>query len=244
MGVPMIGCGCDVCRSTNPRNQRMRTGVVISHGERSFLIDTSQELRLQLTRFDVRMIEAVVYTHAHADHIMGLDDLRIFGYLRKAPIPLYCEAPVEETIRNTFSYAFADRTNALHSAPSLEFVRIDETPFDVCGLTLTPIRLIHGRLPLFGFRINNVAFCTDVSAIPEESWPKLQGLDTLILGALREEPHPTHFTVGQAVEVIERLQPRRAFLTHLGHQLEYDEMNRKLPEGIELAYDGLMIDLI
>lgn len=199
---------------------------------------------MQLTRFDVQMIEAVVYTHAHADHILGLDDLRIFGYLRKAPIPLYCESLVEETIRKTFSYAFADRSNSLHSAPSLEFCRIDNTPFEVCGLTLTPIRLVHGRLPLFGFRINNVAFCTDVSSIPEESWPKLQGLDTLILGALREEPHPTHFSVGQAVEVIEKLQPRRAYLTHLGHQLDYEEMNHKLPDGIELAYDGLEIALV
>ena len=242
MGVPMVGCTCDVCRSTDPKNHRTRTGVVIQTGQGNLLIDTSQELRLQLVRADVLDIEGVVYTHAHADHILGIDDLRIFGFKKKAAIPLYCEEAVEATVRQTFSYAFCDGAT-LHSKPRLEFRRISTTPFDACGVTITPIRLIHGKLPILGFRVNNVAFCTDVSEIPDESRKQLQDLDVLILGAIRDEPHPTHFNIEQALEAISDLRPRKAYLTHISHTLDHEATNRRLPDHVELTYDGLRVML-
>lgn len=244
MGVPMIGCHCDVCQSTNPKNDRMRTSVYVRNGDQGFLIDTPPELRLQLVREQIDVVNAVVYTHAHADHILGLDDLRIFGFRTKKPVPLYCEDVVEETLRRTFSYAFDEQSlKSLHSKPKLTFKEIGLNPFHVCGYKITPIRLIHGRLPVLGFRINDVAFCTDVSEIPEASLPKLQNLNVLILGAIRDEPHPTHFNTEQALEVVEQLKPKRTYLTHVSHSLEYEETNARLPDGVELAYDRQHIAL-
>ena len=245
MGVPMIGCRCPVCTSTNPRNSRTRTGVYISAPEGPLLIDTSPELRLQLVREQIDMVQAVVYTHAHADHILGLDDLRIFGFKLKRSIPLYCEPVVEEHLRRTFSYAFVpvEDRNHQHSAPDLVFRTIGTDPFDVLGLRFIPLRLIHGQLPVLGYRINDVAFCTDVSFIPEETWPLLEGVKVLILDALFDEPHPTHFSVSQACEVNARVKPERAYLTHCSHRLDYDKTNARLPAGVELAYDGLQIPL-
>lgn len=244
MGVPMIGCDCDVCTSSDPKNHRLRTEVYVRHGVQGFLIDTSPEMRLQLLRASIRSIDAVVYTHAHADHIMGLDDLRIFGFKHKQPVPLYCEEVVELTLKSTFSYAFSDGAkDSLHSIPKLEFRRIGEEPFPLCGLTVRPIRLVHGTLPILGFRINDVAFCTDVSLIPEKSWPLLAGLRVLVLGAIRDEPHPTHFNIEQALEVVRRVQPGRTYLTHISHTLDHEQTNARLPPGVELAYDGLEIPL-
>ncbi|MEZ6056082.1 MAG: MBL fold metallo-hydrolase [Planctomycetaceae bacterium] len=240
MGVPMIGCHCPVCMSTDPRDQRTRTGVAVSTPQGNFLIDTSPELRLQLTREKIDLIEAVIYTHAHADHLLGVDDLRIFGYKRQAPVPLYCEAAVETTIRQTFPYAFTTDASE-NSRPNLEFRRIDTTPFTLLGEEIQPIRLVHGTLPVLGFRLGNVAFCTDCNSIPEESWPLLEGLDVLILDALYDDPHPTHFSVPEALEVIARVAPKQAYLTHVSHRLGYRETNARLPAGVQLAYDGLKI---
>ncbi|MEZ6067892.1 MAG: MBL fold metallo-hydrolase [Planctomycetaceae bacterium] len=242
MGVPMIGCDCAVCTSSNPRDQRMRTGVAVHAPEGTFLIDTPPELRLQLVRERIGMAEAVIYTHAHADHILGLDDLRIFGYKRKRSVDLYCEQRVEAAIRQTFSYAF-DTTQGLHSRPDLAFQTIGTEPFELLGYRIRPIRLMHGTLPVLGFRINDVAFCTDCNAIPDESWPLLEGLETLIIDALFDEEHPTHFSVPQAIAVSERVRPRRTYFTHVSHRLGYEATNARLPQGIELAYDGLRVDL-
>ncbi len=242
MGVPMIGCDCDVCLSTNPRNKRTRTGVAVTTPQGNFLIDTSPELRIQLTRERIGMIEAVVYTHGHADHLLGVDDLRIFGYLRQAPVTLYCEPNVEQQIRQMFPYAF-DSHGSQHSRPDLTFETIGTESFTLSGLQLHPIRLMHGNLPVLGFRINDVAFCTDCNAIPEESWPLLEDLDVLVIDALRDGPHATHFSIREAIEVAERVKPRRTYFTHVSHQLEYDSTNRRLPQGIELSYDGLKLPL-
>ncbi|RMG41324.1 MAG: MBL fold metallo-hydrolase [Planctomycetota bacterium] len=245
VGVPVIGCHCDVCTSDEPKNKRTRTGVAVLGPAGNFLIDTSQELRLQLIRERIDDVEAVVYTHAHADHVFGLDDLRIFGVRKHRPVPLYCEENVERHIRRSFYYAFQPSAPDAHvgATPQLEFRRITTEPFVVCGWRVQPIRLLHGRLPILGFRIGDIAFCTDVSAIPDSSWALLEGLRVLILGALRDRPHPTHFSVGQALDVIDRVQPQQAYLTHLSHQLDYREANRRLPERVSLAYDGLRIPL-
>ena len=246
VGVPVAGCQCAVCRSQNPRNQRTRTGVLIRGPQGEFIIDAGPELRLQLVREDARLIQAAVFTHAHADHILGLDDLRIFGYQLNAAVPLYCEESVEAQIRQVFSYAFTDPATHSHqfAAPNLRFERIvPGEAFTVLGMDILPIRLKHGDLPVLGFRIGNTAFLTDVSTIPADSKQLLHGLETLVIDALRKEPHPTHLHVDAAVRLIHQLRPRQAYLTHMSHDLEYEALLKDLPDGIEPAYDGLNIDL-
>jgi phosphoribosyl 1,2-cyclic phosphate phosphodiesterase len=242
-GVPIIGCHCPVCRSSDPRNQRTRTGVAVHTGEGTFLIDTPPELRIQLLREQIDLVHAVVYTHSHADHIFGLDDLRLFGYRLNRAVPLYCEPLVERQLRAAFSYAFDPPEPDLHlgAIPKLEIRPLGLDPIELLGETVVPIRLIHGKLPVLGFRIGDVAFCTDVSFMPEESYARLQNLDVLIIDALRDQPHATHFGIPQALEVIERTKPRRAYLTHVSHHLDYAATNARLPSGVELAYDGLRL---
>lgn len=244
-GVPMIGCHCPVCTSTDPRNNRTRTGAVIQAPLGNLLIDTSPELRMQLLREKIDLIHAAIYTHSHADHLFGLDDLRLFGHYLEGPVTLYCEESVERHIRATYSYAFTipypnDHPGAI---PNLVFSPISLEPVEILGIQIQPVRLMHGKLPVLGFRFNDIAFCTDVSHIPEESMALLEGLDVLILDALREIPHPTHFSVHQALEVIARLKPKRAYLTHISHFLDHQATNAHLPAGVELAYDGLRIPL-
>lgn len=245
VGVPMVGCECSVCTSTNPKNHRTRTGVAVRTNGRTFVIDTPPELRLQLVRERIAIVEAALFTHSHADHIFGLDDLRICGWKLSRSIPLFCEESVEQQIRAAFSYAFQAPSQDLHpgALPKLEFARIGVEPFELLGQRVQPIRLLHGKLPVLGFRLNDVAFCTDVSLIPDESWQLLEGLDTLVIDALQEQAHPTHFSVSQALEVIERVRPKRAYLTHVSHKLDYEILNARLPRGVELAFDGLRIPL-
>ncbi|MFM8275200.1 MAG: MBL fold metallo-hydrolase [Gemmata sp.] len=242
MGVPMLGCDCHVCTSTNPKNHRFRCSVLIGTPRGNILIDTSPEMRLQLLRENVKLINAVVYTHYHVDHLFGLDDLRIFPLKLQGDLPVYCTEEVEGVIRQAFAYVFAPGSEEvpLGLLPRLDLRRITEAPFEVLGERFTPIPLIHGRFNVFGFRIGNVAYCTDVSAIPERSWPLLEGLDVFVVDALRPgKPHPSHFSVEQALEAVARVKPGRAYLTHMAHTLEYDELRRALPAGVEPAYDGL-----
>lgn len=244
-GVPIIGCHCPICLSENPKNHRTRSGVAVGAPEGLFLIDTSPELRIQLIREKIDVVHAAIYTHSHADHIFGLDDLRLFGYRLNRPIPLYCEEIVEQQLRAAFSYAFVPPPPDLHmgAVPMLKFERLSLEPFQLLGLNILPIRLMHGKLPVLGFRIGNVAFCTDVSFIPEESLKRLMGLDVLIIDALRDTPHATHFGIPQALEIIRLTQPKQAFLTHVSHHLDYETTNKRLPPHVELAYDGLRIPL-
>jgi phosphoribosyl 1,2-cyclic phosphate phosphodiesterase len=211
----------------------------------TFLIDTAPELRLQLLREKIPLVHAVIYTHAHADHLFGLDDLRLFGHVLGKPVPLYCEENVEAQILASYAYAFAPPGEPLHpgALPLLTLERIGTEPFELLGQTVQPIRLIHGRLPVLGFRFGNVAFCTDVSLIPDESWPLLEGLDVLILDCLREYPHATHFGLPQSLAVVERVRPKQTYFTHVSHHLDYDATNAKLPPGVTLAYDGLRIEI-
>lgn len=242
-GVPMIGCECATCQSPNPRNHRTRTGVAVHAPEGTLLIDTSQELRLQLLREKISIAHSVVYTHGHVDHLFGLDDTRLFSHWLGHPLPIYLEESTEKTMKLAFHYAFQTPPPEAKgwSIPQFDLRRIGEEPFEVLGQRVVPIRLLHGRLPVLGFRFNDVAFCTDVSTIPDESWSKLEGLDVLVIDALRDKPHPTHFSLEQALEAIERIKPKRAWLTHISHSLEHETTNARLPANVELAYDGLRI---
>jgi phosphoribosyl 1,2-cyclic phosphate phosphodiesterase len=245
VGVPTIGCGCDVCRSPNARNRRTRCSAIVGLPGGNLLIDAPPDLRHQLLREQIGIVHAVLFTHEHADHIFGLDDLRIMQFYLGGPVPLYCEPCVEERIRKSYDYAFKSAAG-LHSGavPQLVFERIGLEPFEVLGARVTPIRLKHGkRFDVLGFRIGNVAYCTDVNAIPPESMERLLGLDVLILDALRPRGHATHFSLEEAVEVARALAPRQTYFTHMSHELEHDATNAGLPPGMALAYDGMRIPL-
>ena len=246
IGVPVVGCRCSVCLSDNPRNRRLRAAALVRAPAGEFVIDAGPELRIQLVRERASLVRAAVMTHAHADHIMGIDDLRIFGFRLHAPVPIYCEQPVEDQIRQSFSYAFTDPSTHSHqyAAPRLTFTGITPgKPFELLGLEILPVRLRHGSLDILGFRIGNVAYCTDVSSIPAESRALLQGLDALVLSVLRREPHPTHLHLDAALRVIRQLQPARTWLTHMSHELDYDELCTSLPDQIRPAWDGLKIPI-
>jgi len=209
----------------------------------NLLIDTPPDLRFQLLREGIGVIHAVVFTHEHADHIFGLDDLRLMPFFLGHAVPLYCEEIVEHRLRKAYDYAFEEvEQTHVGAVPELEFRRIGTEPFEVLGTRVLPIRLKHGpRFQVLGFRIGNVAYCTDTNEIPDESWSRLDGLDVLVLDGLRNRPHATHFSLDEAVAVAERLRARRTFFTHVSHELDYDETNRRLPPGMELAYDGQRI---
>jgi phosphoribosyl 1,2-cyclic phosphate phosphodiesterase len=241
VGVPMIGCDCAVCQSPNPHNHRYRCAVLVAVPQGNLLIDTPPELRLQLLREKVRVVHAVLYTHYHADHLFGLDDVRPLPRLLGGPVPLYCTAEVEGKIRSTFAYAFGPAAEGMSSGfiPKLTFRRITADPFTVLGERVTPIPLEHAHFDVFGFRIGDVAYCTDVSRIPRDSWSRLEGLDVLVIDALRPHTHPAHFGVDDALEVIERVRPRQAYLTHTSHELDYEATNARLPPHVRMAYDGL-----
>ncbi len=243
VGVPLIGCECGVCRSDHPRNQRLRCSALLRLPAGNLLIDTTPDLRLQLLRERVRLIHAVLFTHQHVDHLYGLDDLRpVISYLGK-PMPVYCTEFVEETIRRVFSYAFtpAAAEMPIGVIPKFAFHRIAAgQPFEVLGQTIEPIALQHSKTyETLGFRVGDVAYCTDVNHIIPDSMRQLEGLDVLILDALRPSPHPTHLSIDEALAIIAQLRPKRAYLTHMSHELDYPTFNPQLPPNVEMAYDGL-----
>jgi len=244
-GVPSIGCPCEVCASTDPRDKRTRCAALVGLPEGNLLIDTPPDLRQQLLRERVGIVHSVLFTHEHADHIFGLDDLRLFQFYLGHPVPLYCEPLVEERIRKSFDYAFsgAEPTH-VGAVPQLTFHRIGPDPFELLGGRVAPLRLKHGpRIDVLGFRIGNVAYCTDTNGIPPESMPRLEGLDVLVIDALRNRPHVTHFSLDEAIEVARQLKPKRTIFTHMSHDLGHARTNAILPAGMELGYDGQRIPL-
>lgn len=250
VGVPSIGCGCAVCKSDNPKNHRTRCSVILGLPEGNLLIDTPPDLRQQLLREEIGLVHAVLYTHEHADHLFGLDDLRLMQFYLGGPVPLYCEEWTEQRIRKSYDYAFGRIRNSHAGAtPQLTFERIGPVnggwpEFEVLGAKVTAIRQHHGpNFDTLGFRIGNVAYCTDVNSMPEESKEHLQGLDVLILDALREAGHSTHLNLAEAVSLAEELEAKRVYFTHMCHELEHEATCAALPEGMDLAYDGLRIPL-
>jgi phosphoribosyl 1,2-cyclic phosphate phosphodiesterase len=245
VGVPCIGCNCPVCQSPDPLNKRLRCAAILGLPEGNLLIDTPPDLRTQLLREQIGIVHSVLFTHEHADHIFGLDDLRLFQFYLGHPVPLWCDEAVESRIRHSFDYAFhsVEETHA-GAVPKLDFLRIGSQPFEVLGQRVIPIRLQHGpRFTVLGFRFGNVAYCTDTNGIPPASLSQLEGLDVLVLDALRDRPHATHFSLDEAIETARRLKPKQTYFTHVSHELEYHATNARLPDGMALAHDGLVIRL-
>ena len=241
-GVPTIGCGCATCASTDPRDKRLRPSVLVEYGGKNVLIDTTPDFRAQALRAGIGRVDAILYTHAHADHILGLDDVRPLNYHQKMSIPAYGTEATLDIVRRIFRYAF-DPEPSQSSAPRVDLYTITEDPFELFGLRVTPIRLMHGKGVTLGFRFGNAAYLTDHSDIPEESKPLLQNLDVLFLDALRHRPHPTHSTVAQSLESAKQLAPRRAFFTHICHDLPHAETEAAFPPNVRLAYDGLQLEV-
>ena len=241
-GVPVIGCTCAVCQSTDARDKRLRPSIYVDvPGRTGILVDTTPDLRQQALTYGITRVDAVLFTHSHADHIMGLDDIRRFNWMQQAPIPCYATADAWHGIRRTFHYIFDGLPREGGGIPKIEPRQIDG-PFAVAGVRIVPVPLLHGRAPILGFRFGSFAYLTDCSSIPGESWPLVSGVDTLVIDALRDKKHATHFTVAEALDAIARIGPRRAYLTHMAHDLGHAQTNARLPAGVELAYDGLVLD--
>ena len=242
-GVPMIGCDCAVCTSPDPHDKRNRASVLIRYGDAQVLVDTTPELRLQALAHGVRRIDAVVYTHAHADHIMGLDDVRRFNYVKGGPLDVWADARTFDTLARCFHYAFREPSPEQKVfRPHLVHRQIAGTPFEVAGARWTPIELLHGDLPVLGFRVGRLASCTDVSKIPDASYRLLEGLDVLVLDALHRVKHTTHFNLDEAIAEAKRIGARQTWFTHIAHGLSHAETNAELPDGVRLAHDGLVVE--
>jgi phosphoribosyl 1,2-cyclic phosphate phosphodiesterase len=241
MGVPTLGCDCAVCHSSDPRDRRTRPSVLIEYNDRSVLIDTTPDFREQAIRERIRSLDAVLYTHTHADHLLGIDDLRPLSFLHKPnKLPLYADPQAAEFIRKMFAYIF-DANYKFGGLPQVELRPIDGA-LELFGARFDPIALIHGDAEILGFRFGSAAYLTDHSDIPESSIAKLEGLDILFLDALRHKPHPTHSTVEHSLQTVERLKPRRAFFTHICHDLPHEKTNRSLPDNVRLSYDGMKLE--
>jgi phosphoribosyl 1,2-cyclic phosphate phosphodiesterase len=242
VGVPMIGCRCKICTSTDSRDKRLRPSVLLRFGEQRVVIDTAPDFRYQALRFNIDRLDAILYTHSHADHILGLDDVRPFNFMQKRDIPIYASAEALMTIRQTFQYVF-DQSPSESSRPRLCPHLFDGDPFTIGGLEFQPIRLAHGKGIAHGFRFGDCAYLTDHSEIPAASMEMLRGLDVLFLDALRHNPHPTHSTVEESLRTVDQLKPRRAFFTHISHDLMHSTLEARLPAHVEIAYDGLEIPI-
>lgn len=241
-GVPIVACDCPVCTSADPRNHRNRCSVVVELPEGNLLIDTPPELRLSCIRDNVRRVDAVALTHTHADHIMGMDDIRRFNDLKGGALPIFAEDPFLDEVRRIFRYVFIVSQEG-GGKPKLNLTPIAiGQPFATLGSRVLPLRIFHGELPITAYRIGSFAYVTDVSAIPPETMEQLRGLEILILGAIRDQPHATHFSIPQAIEVVAELAPKRAFFTHLTHDVDYSELAGRLPHPILPAYDGLVLE--
>lgn len=237
-GVPMIGCHCEVCTSADPHDRRTRTSAVVTYHGARVLIDTTPELRLQCVANGVELIDAVVYTHAHADHVMGLDDVRRFNALRGSALDVWADERTHKALTRAFEYAFIEPpADSKLFRPHL-IRRMIDGPFVIGGQKWTPIKLLHGDLPVLGFRVGRLAYCTDVSHIPEESFALLQDLDVLVLDALQRERHTTHFSLEQAIEAAQRIGARQTLFTHIAHRMLHGETNATLPGNMQLAFDG------
>ena len=255
-GVPAIGCDCDVCRSADPRDRRTRPSILIevtpapdaasastfAGAVRSILVDTSTDLRMQALTNDIRRVDAILFTHAHADHVFGIDEVRRFNQMQHGAIACFAEAATRASLRRMFSYIFEPPAQVGGGLPQLNLFSVGG-PFSLGGVEIVPVPLLHGNLPVLGFRVGSFAYLTDCNRIPDASWELLRGVDTIILDALRHKPHSTHFSLSEATAVAARLGVSRAYFTHICHDLGHAVTCASLPAGMELAYDGLVVEI-
>jgi phosphoribosyl 1,2-cyclic phosphate phosphodiesterase len=251
-GVPAIGCDCAVCRSSDPRDRRTRPSILIevqsappspfAAAVRSILVDTSTDLRAQALANDVRRVDAILFTHGHADHVFGMDDVRRYNQMQQTAIPVYADEGTLASLRHMFAYVFEPPQQQGGGLPQLVPFQI-AGPFTLGGVEVVPVRVFHGRLPVLGFRIGSFAYLTDCNRIPDESWPLLEGVRTVVIDALRHRPHSTHFSVSQALDAVARIGAERAYFTHICHDLPHAQTCAQLPAGVELAYDGLVLEI-
>ena len=241
-GVPVIGCTCEVCSSIDYRDKRLRASILIETNDSTFIIDTGPDFRQQMLRERVSKLDAVLFTHAHKDHTAGLDDIRSFNFLQKKDMPLFAEQIVLDQLKNEFSYIFAEKKYP--GIPQVEVNPITTAPFDVLGTRVIPIRVMHYKLPVLGFRIGDFTYITDANHISEEEKSKIKGSKVLVFNALQKTEHISHFTLAQALALMEELKPEKGYLTHISHRLGlHQEVSSELPENVELAWDGLTVDL-
>jgi len=241
-GVPSVACDCATCMSTDSRDKRLRTSLLVQTEQTTIVIDTSPDFRQQMLTHAIMHIDAVVFTHHHFDHIGGFDDIRPYNFRNGKPLPIYVMPRTLEVLAQTFPYAFSEPEQRGGGVPEVDVHTITESTFTIGDLTLMPIPMQHGTLRVNGYRIGNMAYCTDTNAIPASSMGLLKGLDVLVLDGLRWKPHATHFTIDEALEIVDQLQPRVTYLTHIAHQVKHSEGDAYLPPHVRLAYDGLQIE--
>ncbi len=241
-GVPLIACECLVCQSHNEQDKRLRTSVLVQHENLNIVIDSGPDFRQQMLRAGIKHLDALVFTHSHKDHVAGMDDVRGFNFRMKAAVNVYCTEFVEEQLRTEFAYIFSE--HKYPGIPDINIHRINkDAGFAVNGLIIKPIEVMHYKLPVLGFRINDFVYITDANFISTREMQKIVGCDTLVLNALRREKHVSHFTLDEALEIVAQVKPRMAYFTHISHQLGlHHEVERELPPNVRLAYDGLVID--
>lgn len=241
-GVPIIGCTCEVCLSVNKKDKRLRSSIFIEVDDVKIVIDTGPDFRQQMLVNQITNVDAILFTHEHKDHIAGLDDIRPINFLHKKDMPLYAESRVGDALRREFHYAFAEKKYP--GVPNLILNEIENQPFNVQGLEVLPIRVMHHKLPIFGFRIQDFAYVTDANFISDQEMEKLKNLDVLVLNALRHEKHISHFTLLEALDVVQKVKPKKAYFTHISHLLGFHEdVVTMLPKNVTLAYDSLKISL-
>lgn len=241
-GVPVIGCTCEVCRSLDFRDKRLRTSILIEVAEQTFIIDTGPDFRQQMLREQVRRIDAVIFTHAHRDHTAGLDDVRAYNFLQQMDMPIYGTAQVLEQLKVEYAYAFA--SEYYPGIPRLDLNVIDGEDFSVNGVSFTPLPVMHLHLPVLGFRVGNFSYITDAKSIPDETIAKLAGTEVLVLNALQREQHISHLNLSEALEMVETIRPRLTYFTHISHKMGlHADVEKELPDHVSLAFDGLQINL-
>lgn len=239
-GVPIVACDCDVCKSPDSRDKRLRSSILVETEKTRFVIDAGPDFRQQLLFQKIKQLDAVVFTHEHKDHIAGLDDVKAFNFINKMRMPIYATKRVETALQREFAYIFSEEKYP--GIPEIDLINFDNEPFYVGDILLSPVNVMHYKLPVKGFRINDFAYVTDANFIPEEEKLKLKNLNVLVLNALRREPHVSHFTFEEAIDLVNELKPKKAYFTHISHQLGLHEtVSKELPNNIELAVDGLQL---
>jgi phosphoribosyl 1,2-cyclic phosphate phosphodiesterase len=241
-GVPMIACECDVCTSTNKKDKRLRSSILIESGKTSIVVDTTPDFRYQMLRENVKRLDAVLFTHPHKDHIAGLDDVRAYNYIQEQPMPVYANQMTIDALMREFAYAFADKKYP--GVPNLELNTITLDPFSIGDIDIIPIEVWHMKMPVFGFRFGDFTYITDANRIEEAEKEKIRGSKVLVVNALRKEKHISHYNLDEAIELVQNLEIPKAYFTHISHQLgKHEEIEKRLPEGIHLGYDGLVINV-